>query len=120
MSIQFQIEEMPDYLAVRFTGTGAVEDVPQLFELIAEYCIRANKNKLLLDITEVHANIFLADRYFFGEETQIFAHYNLKVAVVCSLEQLDPQRFTEKVAQNRGVNLRIFKNVKDAEGWLSK
>jgi hypothetical protein len=120
MSVKLQIEETLTHLTARFTGAGVAEEGCQEFELIAEHCKRANKNKLLLDITEVHANIFLADRYFFGEEMQIFAHYNLKVAVVCSLEQLDPQRFTEKVAQNRGVNLRVFKNVKDAEGWLSK
>ena len=119
MSVELHFEETPNYLAARFTGAGVAEEGCREFELIAEHCKRANKNKLLLDIAEVHANIFLADRYFFGEEMQIFADYNLKVAVVCSPEQLDPQRFTEKVAQNRGVNLRVFKNVKDSENWLS-
>src|SRR5215470_18270210 len=37
MSVQFQIEEMPDYLAVRFTG--ATRDVSKQFELIAEHLV---------------------------------------------------------------------------------
>src|SRR5215471_13855626 len=123
MSIQFQIEEMPDYLAVRFTGTGAVEDVPQPFELIAEYCIRANKNKLLLDFTGArgYGKLYLADRYFFGEQAQIFARYELgKVAVIARPERVDPEKFADVVAQNRGINLRSFTNVEEAREWLLK
>jgi hypothetical protein len=35
MSIQFQIEEMPDYLAAKFTGAGAAEEIWRRFEVIA-------------------------------------------------------------------------------------
>jgi hypothetical protein len=121
MSIQFQIEEMPDYLAVRFTGTGTVEDVPRPFELIAEYCKRANKNKLLLDFMGAYGygKLYLADRYFFGEQAQIFTRYELvKVAVVARPERVDPEKFADKVAQNRGINLRSFTNAEDAREWL--
>src|SRR5215475_16128447 len=123
MSIQFQIEEMPDYLAVRFTGTGTVEDVPQPFESIAEYCKRANKNRLLLDFAGAYGygKLYLADRYFFGEQTQIFARYELlKIAVVARPERVDPEKFADVVAQNRGMNLRTFTNVEDARELLLK
>jgi hypothetical protein len=123
MSIQFQIEEMPDYLAVKLTGKGTVEDVPQPFELIAEYCKRANKNKLLLDFTGAlgYGKLYLADRYFFGEQAQIFARYDLvKVAVVARPERVDPEKFADVVAQNRGINLRSFTNVGEAREWLLK
>jgi hypothetical protein len=118
MSVQLQIEEMPGYLAARFTGTGTPEEAWRQFELIAEHCKRTNKNKLLLDYAEAHGEVSLADRYFLGEEAQIFARYGLKVASVATQEQIDPRRFGEMVAQNRGVNVRGFTNVKDAEKWL--
>jgi anti-anti-sigma regulatory factor len=51
MSIQLQMEKMPGYLAVRVTGVGAAEEGLQLTELIAEYCKRTNKDKLLIDTT---------------------------------------------------------------------
>jgi len=118
MSIQLQIEETPNYLAARFTGAGAPEEVWRQFELIVEHRKRANKNKLLLDHTGAHGEIFLSDRYFLGDHAEIFARYNLKVASVARPEQIDPQRFGEMVAQNRRVNVRTFTNVEDAEKWL--
>ena len=120
MSVRFQIEEMPDFLAARFTGAGTAEEAWRQFESIVEHCERANKNKLLLDFTEVQAKISLADRYFLGEGAKVFARHASKVAAVGRPEQLDPRRFGEMVAQNRWVNVRAFTNVEDAEKWLLK
>jgi hypothetical protein len=119
MSIQLQIEEMPDYLAAKFTGAGAAEEIWRQFELIAKHCKRANKNKLLLDSTETRGKTSLADRYRLGDEADIFMYYKLiKVAYVGRPEQLDPKRFGEMVARNRWVNVRVFTSVEDAEKWL--
>jgi len=118
MSIWLQIEEMPGYLVVRFTGSGALEEVWRQFEMISERCKRANKNKLLIDFTGTYTGAPLADRYFLGERAQIFACYKLKVAGVLGPERFDPQGFGELVAQNRGVTVRAFTNVEDAKKWL--
>jgi hypothetical protein len=120
MSLQLQIEEMPDYLIAKFIGPGAPEEVWQQYESIAERCKRANKNKLLLHFLEAHAEISLVDRYFLGGEAQIFKRYNLQVAIACRPEHLDEKKFVEIVARNRGVNLRVFTNVEDALEWLLK
>jgi hypothetical protein len=119
MSIQLQIEEMPGYLAAKFTGAGEAEEIWRQFELIAENCKRANKNKLLLDLTETYGTLSLVDRYRFGDGAEIFVYYKLiKVAVACRSEQLDYQRFGEMVARNRWVNARVFTGLEDAEKWL--
>ena len=121
MSIQLQIEEMPDYLTARFIGAGTVEEVWRQFELIAERCKRANKRKLLLKVVEVYGEISLGERYFLGDKTQIFMYYKLiKVAVVGRPDQIDQKRFGEMVMLNRWVNARVFTNIKDAEEWLLK
>src|SRR5215510_3741990 len=123
MSIQLQIKEMPDYLVVSFVGTGTKADFWRQFELIPELCNRANKNRLLLDYIGAyrHGEVELADRYFFGEHAQIFARCNVvKVAVVARPERVDPERFADMVAQNRGINLRTFTSVEDATEWLLK
>jgi SpoIIAA-like len=119
MSFQLQIEETPGYHVARFTGTGTVEEAWRQFELIAENSKCANKNKLLLDFTEAHAEISFADRYFLVKEMRIFErHKVVKVAVVGRPEQLDYKKFGEIVALNQGVNGRVFTNVEDAEEWL--
>jgi hypothetical protein len=123
MSIQLQIKEMPEYLVVGFVGTGSRADFWRQFELIPEHCKRANKNKLLLDYTGAYryGEVELVDRYLFGEHTQILARCSVvKVAVVARPERVDPERFAEMVAQNRGINLRIFTSVEDATEWLLK
>jgi hypothetical protein len=119
MSIQLQIQETPNYLEARFIGEGAAEEVWRQFELIAESCKRANKNKLLLDFTEAYGVSSLADRYHIGDKAEIFMHYKLiKVAIVGRPERLDPRRFGEMVARNRWVNAQVFTSVEDAEKWL--
>jgi hypothetical protein len=121
MSVQLQIEETPNYLIARFIGAGTAKEVWLQYELIAESCERAHKNKLLLDFREAYGELFLEDRFFIGEKAQIFARYMvIKIAVVDRPERIDYEWFAEKVARNRGVNYRGFKNVTDAEEWLLK
>jgi hypothetical protein len=120
MSVQLQIEETPGYLAARYTGAGTAEEAWRQFELIARRCKRANKNKLLLNFTEAHGKISLAERYFLGRKAQIFPRYMIKVAMVDTPERVDPQRFGELVLRNRWVDARVFTNVEDAKEWLLK
>src|SRR5262245_55900900 len=117
MSIQLQTEEMSGYLAARFTGVPVPGEVLQQLELIAEYCKRTNNNKLLINFTAVQAKFSLMDRYNFGEKSRIFAPH-IKVAVVVTQEQSDPQKFGEVVARNRGAIVRGFTDVQAAEEWL--
>jgi hypothetical protein len=121
MSVQFQIEEMPGYVAIRSTGAGTAEEVWPQFELIAKRCESANKNKLLINFTEFQAEISLVDRYFLGERAKISPHHRFKrVAVVDRPERLDPRRFGEMVMLNRWVDASVFTNVEDAVVWLLK
>jgi lipid-A-disaccharide synthase-like uncharacterized protein len=107
MSVELQIEETPNYLAARFTGAGVAEEFTRRLVLIAEHCKRANKNKLLLDFWEAHAiGLSMANKYFFGEETQIFLDCKLmKLAIVARPERADPRRFGEMVIRNRWIQM---------------
>lgn len=114
MSVQFQIEEMPGYLAVRFTG--ATRKAREQFEVIAECCDRASKNKLLLDFTDTHGELSFVERFLLGAQAETFMFHNLnKVAVVGRPEQLDCEKFGETMARNRWVNARVFTNVTGRE-----
>jgi hypothetical protein len=117
MDVQLQIQEMPDYLAVRFTGS--MKEAGRELALIAEHCKCAKKNKLLLDFTETHGDLSLADRYHLGDKAEIFMVYKLiKVAVLGRPEQFDYKKFCEMVARNRWLGARLFTSVEDAEKWL--
>lgn len=121
MSLQVQFEETPNYLVARFIVAGRPEELWRPFDLIAEHCKSANKNKLLLDFTGAYTRSSLADRYFAGEKAEIFVHYKMaKVAVIVRPEQLDPQKFGEMTMRNRRVNARVFTNIEDVEEWFLK
>jgi len=121
MSVQLQIEEMPGYLAARFIGTGAVEEIRRQFEMIAEHCKRANKNKLLLDFREAYVKTSLTDRFFLVVGSQICAqHKVIQIAAVFRPGRIDPKGFDETVARNRWINARVFSNVEGALEWLLK
>ena len=120
MSIQLEMEEMPDYLAARFRGSGVAEEIWRQFELIAEHCKCASYNKLLIDTTGAELKISLAERFLAREKAAVFAHYSLKVAVVTRPERIHPQRFGEQVAWSRGVYIKAFTDLRAAEEWLLK
>ncbi len=121
MSVQLQIEEMPGYLSARSIGAGAVEEIRRQFEMIAEHCKRANKNKLLLDFREAYVNTSLTDRFFLVVGAQICAQHKVtQIAAVFRPGRVDPKGFDETVARNRWINARVFTNVEDALEWLLK
>ena len=120
MSVQLQIEEMPDYLVAKVSGEGDLGGAERHFELLAEQCNRTNKNKLLLDCTGIHTEFSLLDEYSLGEITPVFTQFRCKVAVVCRPEHYDSKSFLETTARNRWVDLRVFTNVEDAKEWLLK
>jgi hypothetical protein len=119
MSIRlFQIEQMPGYLVARFIGSGVAEDIWQEFEFIAKYCKRTKNNKLLIDGTRFNEKLSFIERYLAAEESRVFALYGIQVAIVDIPERIDPQKFAEMAARNRGVNLRVFTDFQAAEVWL--
>jgi hypothetical protein len=120
MSVQLQLEEMPGYLAAKFIGSGAAEEVWRQFELIAERCQRMKVDKLLIDITKAKGTLSLTEKYLAAEESRIFARFGIKIAFVEIPERLDPRRFFLTAARNRGVNVEAFTDLRDAEEWLLK
>jgi len=120
MSIQLQMEQMPDYLAARFTGSGVAEEVWRQFELIAEHCNRANGDKLLIDIAGAEGQFSIIDEYSAAEESRIFARYGIKVAFIETPERMCPLKFFLLAARNRGVNVEAFTDFRAAEEWLLK
>ena len=120
MSIQLHMEQMPNYLAVRFSGSGVAEEVWRQFELIAEYCKRVNGDKLLIDITGAKGNLSVIEKYLAADESRIFALYGIKVVFIETPERMDPRRFFLMAARNRGVNVEAFTDFRAGEEWLLK
>lgn len=66
------------------------------------------------------------ERFYYGEfaaqEIRTFVNFGVSLATqfayVLEKPVLDPQRFGETVAVNRGLYVKTFENVEDALAWL--
>ena len=114
------MEQMSGYLAARLTGAGAPEEISEEFELIAKHCKSTKNDKLLIDIMGFDLTISTLDRFLFGERSQIFTRYGIKVVFVSTPEQINSRKFGVLMAQNRGVNIDAFTDWQAAEEWLLK
>lgn len=73
---------------------------------------------ILVDLREItDARLSDMDRYDAGVLASRES-IGAPVAVVASEQFVDPRRFGEVVARNRGLNLRVFTDMDEATAWL--
>jgi hypothetical protein len=118
MTVKIKIEKRAEYLVAKFSGEANLQDIGQRFEELAERCRKEKKSRLLIDVTAVKAAPTFSDRYRAGERAVVFAQFGIKLAMVGMAELIDPRRLGELVAQNRGVNGRVFTDLDEARKWL--
>ena len=121
MSMELQMENASGYMVARFTGEGKAEEALLKLPQIAEQCKRTNNKYLLIDCTEAKKDDnSIVDMYEQGEGAKLFNSYGIKVAVVVAEDNLEPEKFAEMVARNRGVNACVYTDYQTAEEWLLK
>jgi hypothetical protein len=74
-------------------------------------------NKLLVDLRGMVARMPIVDVYYVMESNRKILPY-IKIALVFSQNLEEEGRFAQNVAENRGIHLRAFVDVKKAEAWL--
>lgn len=118
MTVKIKIEKRVDYLVAKFSGEANLQEIGQRFESLAVRCRKERKHKLLIDVTAIKAAPTFSDRYRAGESAVVFAEFGIKIAMVGMAALIDPRRLGELVAQNRGVNGRVFSDLEEAKKWL--
>jgi hypothetical protein len=118
MSLKIKFVKKAGYLVANFSGEANLLEIGNRFEELAIRCQSEKRNKLLMNISAIKAVLSFPQRFRAGERMVIFSEYGIKVAVVASLSLVDPGRLAELVAQNRGVDVRIFLDLAEAEIWL--
>ena len=126
MSLIQKISAEPDFLHVKVSGSFSLREAKENFIQVLEILTRHKVQKVLLDGREVEGNPEVMERFFYGE----FAAESLMrflskgvaaetcFAYVLHEPVLDPGRFGETVAVNRGMTLKVFDALEDALAWL--
>jgi hypothetical protein len=117
----------PDLLSVDATGDFSFEEAKRTFLEIMETVAFHKTTRVLVDGRTVKGNPEAMERFYYGEfaaetvlEYQKRSDFRTpRFAYVLKEPVLDPQRFGETVAVNRGMLVKICDNLEEALEWLS-
>jgi hypothetical protein len=127
MSLSLRICAGSGLLRVIATGEFSLEEAERTFLEILAAVARHKAKKILLDGRAVRGEPKSIQRFLYGDfVAHAFMSYMMErpvppapqFAYVLQEPVLDPQRFGETVAVNRGMWVKVFDNLEDALGWL--
>jgi hypothetical protein len=121
MSYELKVAEKGEYLHVRVTGENSPETVRGYLLDVYLACSERDSRAVLIEEDLRGPSLGVVDIY------QIISDQSRKtwprirriayVDVNCEHDAAR-MRFAETIAVNRGVNVRVFPNVAEAEKWL--
>ena len=126
MAIILEICPESGFLDVGAMGEFSFQDAKRTFLEMLEAVARYKVKKVLFDGRRLTGAPETIERFYYGE----FAADSVlkfkdrgvspatKFAYVLKEPVLDPQRFGETVAVNRGMHVKAFDNLEDALRWL--
>jgi len=126
MSIQIEIRPERDFLKVVATGKFSLKEAERTFLEILDALILQQVRKTFIDGRSLVGKPATIERFCYGKfaanSVKLYHERGLypftKFAYVLIPPVLDPQRFGETVAVNRGMRIKVFDNPEDALAWL--
>jgi hypothetical protein len=119
MAIDYIAEQKGDTLLVRAHGFDeSLEQVQQYGMDIIAAAVEQNVTQVLCDERELEYRLGTFDTYTAAAHIAGHAPAVCKVAIVCRPADIADAKFWETVAVNRGLTVRIFKELAEAQTWL--
>lgn len=111
------------YLYVRATGSFSLEAARDACRRWTDTAVSKAERCVVLDVTAVE-NFDVADvpvmlRFELGQALVDGLPVDIRLAILETPEQFDPERFGETVMANRGIMVKITTSLDDAVQWLS-
>lgn len=120
MTYHLTIEEKPSYLHARVTGTHNAENLRRFLVEVHEECARRNCTAVLLEMNLSGPSLDTGSIFDVVSERSAAGMMFKRIAYVDTSPERDLRKmeFAETVAVNRGVRVRLFHSVADAERWM--
>jgi CO dehydrogenase/acetyl-CoA synthase gamma subunit (corrinoid Fe-S protein) len=119
VSYSLTFTQKPTYLHAVVTGSNTKENVTHYLEEIHRECTARRSSKLLIEERLVGPRLGTVDVFQIAVEGSRRAQGKFKaIAFVDVNAQGDLMKFSETVATNRGLPVKVFASVADAEKWL--
>ncbi|NJN64359.1 MAG: hypothetical protein HC882_05375 [Acidobacteria bacterium] len=120
MSIDYVLSVNADLLRVKARGRD--DDVREVIAYglaVADAAAKAECSRVLCDETELEYALTTIDTFETARILADRAPRLAKVAIACRPSQIDDARFWETVAVNRGLRVRVFASLAEAEAWIA-
>lgn len=122
MSIETRHEIEGPYIHFYCEGPFEMDAVLEVFSNVFNLASEKELGAILVDGMEMHGvPPKTYDRYKMGEYiAELCRNYGrpVRIAVAGKVPLVDPERFGETVARNRGANGRVFTDLEEAKAWL--
>ena len=114
------IKERKSYLYASVSGKDSMDVSIAYWKEIIDACKRLDYHKVLIE-EDLKGSPEKVDYFEFGTfMSNIVRGLHMKIAFVDRHTNHTPDNlFCETVAVNRGVNVKVCKNIEEAEDWLS-
>lgn len=126
MGLQYKVESRKNYLLMSCKGVCEASMAGDFTNQIVNACQTYQPTKFLIDLRKLRGDmntlerfnlsVLAAKKYFI--ETTRGRIPKCRFALVGKRPLLDPDKFGESVAVNRGLNTHTFSDVKKAIAWL--
>ena len=121
MTYQIDLEDNPGYLHARATGEHSAENVARFLQEAGQACAARGYSALLLEVNFAGTSLEFSSIYEVIASRSAAGTRLKRVAYVdATTRNPDRMRFAETVAINRGVNVRLFRNLEDAKKWMAE
>lgn len=122
MAIETRSEIQNLYVHLFCKGPFKMEDMQDAFSESFNIAAKKNLILILVDGLDLHGHPPTTfERFKLGEyvaELCLRFGKPVRIAVVGKVPIVDPNRFGEMVARNRGVNGKVFTDLEEAKAWL--
>jgi hypothetical protein len=120
MTYQLQITEKPTYLHAVVTGKNTLENVTGYLKELLRECEARQCFNVLIEERLTGRRLETWDVYQIASDQSTLARgFFRSIAFVDVNASGELMKFAETVANNRGVPVRLFATVAEAEDWLA-
>jgi hypothetical protein len=124
--LSLQVEVDRRLLRATYSGQFSLTEAETTFPQILDVLVKEKLRNVLVDGRQVTGDPEPLERFYYGKYvaeavSQIVNRTRIEVprfAYVLLPPVLDPNRFGETVAVNRGMRIKVFDDIKQAEWWL--
>ncbi len=122
MTYHMSTLERPGYLHFKVTGDNSADNVRDYLQAIHDACVERKCSVLLVEEHLDGPNLSTLQMFQIASEGSVRSRSVVKRAAYVDTNRehaaADTQ-FVETVAVNRGMNVRAFATVAEAEAWLT-